>query len=122
MTDSGSNQPQERRRADPLKVAADMLAQSDGDDAPDAADGASGSGDDRRSKRLAQRVARQKAAEKRRAERNAARAFTAARRGRRGEDADVEPALQAAEAAIDEGRAASTLERLVGMTQELAPA
>ena len=29
MTDSESNQPVERRRADPLKVAADMLADDD---------------------------------------------------------------------------------------------
>ena len=48
MTDSGSNQPQERRRADPLKVAADMLAQSDGDDASDSSDSAGGGNDDRR--------------------------------------------------------------------------
>jgi anthranilate phosphoribosyltransferase len=34
----------------------------------------------------------------------------------------LEEGVRAAETAIDEGRAAATLERLVGMTRELAPA
>ena len=34
----------------------------------------------------------------------------------------LEAGVRAAEAAVDDGRAAATLERLVEMTQELAPA
>ena len=46
MTDSESNQPVERRRADPLQVAADMLASDEADSAPTATRDSGGSKDD----------------------------------------------------------------------------
>ncbi len=109
MTDSESNQPVERRRADPLQVAADQLASDevDGASAPkresaevnhpsprhtpvDALSQAAASieedssdeGDDDspRARRAAARAARQAAADKRKAERAAAKAYAASKR------------------------------------------
>ena len=99
MTDSQSNQPVDRRRADPLQVAADMIDQEQGDTAsspaaastPDAGqdrhevpsrgDEPAGSDDNSpRARRAAARAARQAAADKRRAERAAAKSFAASRR------------------------------------------
>ncbi len=109
MTDSESNQPVERRRADPLQVAADQLASDEVDSAPapkrdsaevedpaprhapvDALSQAAASieedssdeGDDDspRARRAAARAARQAAADKRKAERAAAKAYAASKR------------------------------------------
>jgi len=94
MTDSESNQPVERKRADPLQVAAETLAQEEAGNSP-ASSGPRHAPESRsrshvdnsddsspKARRAAARAARQEALEKRREERAAAKSLSTNRRRR----------------------------------------
>ncbi len=117
MSDSGNNPPVERKRADPLQVAADMLSGEGADEeqstsgqrhAPETRSPSSGesraesSDDSPKARRAAARAARQEALEKRRAERAAAKDLASRRRG--GDDRQENPKSLAEK--LDEAREA----------------
>src|SRR4051794_6055980 len=121
MTDSESDQPIERRRADPLQVAADMLA-NESEPSQEAPSRPSERADERpssdrseeshtddspRARRAAAKAARQAAIEQRRAERSSAKASAAARRhSNRSDDSAEESRNKTLAEKLEEARGA----------------